>query len=77
MTQMSNAIALLEQATGVVIPVYFHADTDLDFGTALLHDTVHMFARELADPSLICLSVDGQGVPLTIAKHVASEFAYW
>ncbi|MCX6047184.1 MAG: hypothetical protein NT075_18930 [Chloroflexi bacterium] len=66
------ALTLLEQTTGVVIPVYFHADTDLDFGTALLGDTVHMFARELADPSMICLSVDGQGVPLTIAQRVAS-----
>lgn len=69
-----QALAILEHATGVVIPVYFHADTDPAFGTTLLRDTVHMFAREVADPQTICLAVDGQGLPVTIASRVAAEY---
>ena len=36
MTPISNTIAILEQATGVVIPSYFSADTDPLLGYALL-----------------------------------------
>ena len=74
MSSISNTIALLEQATGVVIPSYFSTDTDFAFGYALLCDTVRMLVREFAEPSQICVSVDGPGPALAIAAQVAQEF---
>jgi len=73
-TETSNAIAVLEHETGVVIPSYFSADTDPDFGYAILRDTVHMFVREVIDPSHICVSVDGPGPALEIAQRVSQEY---
>jgi hypothetical protein len=68
-----TTIETLEQATGVVLPVYFQPETELAWGQALLAATVQMFVREVADPASICLSVDGRGVSLAIAEAVASE----
>ncbi|MDQ3249568.1 MAG: hypothetical protein M3Q45_10250 [Chloroflexota bacterium] len=73
-TTAQAALTLLEHATGVVIPVYFHPDTDFALGAALLRDTVHLFARELADPGAICLSVDDAGVSLAIGEQIATEY---
>src|SRR5262245_50156755 len=65
---------ILEHATGVVLPVYFRPDTEPTYATALLRATVHMFAREVADPGAICLSVDGAGLSADIAGPVAAEY---
>lgn len=73
-SSVAAALTVLEAATGVVIPVYFHPAVDLEIGTALLRDTVHMFARELATPKAICLSVDGPGASWTIGARVAAEY---
>lgn len=70
---IEHAIATLEHATAVVIPVYFHPGTEIAQGLSILRPTVQMFARELADPSAICLSVDGPGPALQIAEVVAAE----
>jgi hypothetical protein len=67
------AIELLEQATGVVLPVYFRPESDPAYVTALLRATVQMFAREVADPAAICLSVDGGGLSQRVADTVAAE----
>jgi hypothetical protein len=70
-----SAIETLEQATGVVLPVYFRPDTDPAYAVALLGATVRMFVREIVDPAAICLSVDGSGLSLAVARQVASEYA--
>lgn len=69
-----TALQALEAATAVVIPVYFHGDTDPDFGYRLLAETVHAFAREVADPQAICLSVDGSPVGAQMAARVAAAY---
>src|SRR4026207_1585532 len=71
---LQSAIETLERATGVVLPVYFRPDTDPDYATALLSATVRMFVREVANPQAICLSVDGGGLSLEIARRVAADF---
>lgn len=70
---IQRAVEIVEHATGVAIPVYFRPETDAAYATALLRATVHMFVREVADPKAICLSVDGAGLSLDIARTVASE----
>src|SRR5262245_2249233 len=69
-----TTIKTLEQATGVVLPVYFRPETDPDYATALLGATVRMFVREVANPLAICLSVDGGGLSLAVASQVAGAF---
>ncbi len=69
-----SAIETLEHDTGVIIPVYFGRDTDIETGAALLRATVEMVAREVTDPQAICLSVDGHGPGLEIAGRVSTHF---
>lgn len=69
-----DAIDLLEQATGIVIPVYFRPTVDAHYATALLAATVRMVARELADPAAICLSADGGGLSQEVAQQVAAAY---
>lgn len=69
-----DAIRALEHQTGVVITVYFRQDAAPAWSIQLLRETVAMFAREVAAPSAICLSVDGPGIGVEIARQVASEF---
>ena len=66
------ALQALEEATAIVIPVYFQADSDPAFGYTLLGETVHAFVREVADPQAICLSVDGSPVGAAVAARVAA-----
>jgi hypothetical protein len=70
---VERAIDILEHATAVVIPVYFPLDTELEQGLSILRPTVQMFAREVAGPRAICLSVDGPGPALEIAQRVAAD----
>lgn len=71
---ISEAIRVLEHETGIVITVYFRQDADREWSAQLLRETVTMFRREVADPSAICLSADGPGVGVEIARQVAAEF---
>lgn len=71
---ISIALAALEKSTGVIIPVYFGANSDPDFSTLILGSTVQMFVREIADPQTLCLSVDGPGVAVDIARAVATQY---
>jgi hypothetical protein len=73
-TPAAHAIDLLEQHTGIVIPVYFRPDADPALGVAILSDTVRLFAREVRDPRSICLSVDGPGLAEDIARQVAAAY---
>ena len=69
-----TALQALQEATAIVIPVYFQPDSDPDFGDTLLGETVHAFVREVADPQAICLSVDGSPVGATVAARVAARY---
>lgn len=71
---VQRAIEIVEHATGVTIPAYFRPETDPMYAAALLRATVHMFARLVAEPKAICLSVDGAGLSLEVARTVASEY---
>ncbi|MBX3013993.1 MAG: hypothetical protein KF832_20905 [Caldilineaceae bacterium] len=68
------AVQALENATAIVIPVYFHHDTDPAFGYDLVAETVQLFVREVADPRAICLSVDGSPVGALVAERVAATY---
>ena len=74
MHEITAGLELLEHATGIVIPVYLRPDSDLTFGRELIDSTVRMFAREVADPAAICLSVDGPGPAGAIAQTVAATY---
>ena len=69
-----TALQALEQHTAIVIPVYFHAESDPDFGYTLLAETVHLFVREVDDPQAVCLSVDGSAVGAQVAERVAARY---
>lgn len=73
-TPIGKAIHALENATGIVIPVYFSANSDPVAFSALLGSTVQMFVREVNDPQNICLSVDGPGAAVAIASEVAATY---
>jgi Glycosyl transferase family 2 len=70
-----TALQALEEHTAIVIPVYFHAESDPDFCYALLAETVHLFVREVADPRAVCLSVDGSTMGAQVAARVAARYA--
>jgi hypothetical protein len=72
MSQIAASLHRLEHATGVVIPVYLPPDSDPAFARDLIGDTVHLFARQIADPAAIVLSVDGPGPATAIAQEVAA-----
>jgi hypothetical protein len=71
---VADALRILEHETGIVIPVYFRPADDREQGEAILRETVHMFAREVAEPCAICLSVDGSGPAVEIAASVAKQY---
>lgn len=71
---ISAALHALENETGIVIPVYFAADTDPAAARAILGSTVQMYVREVNDPQHICLSVDGAGPAVAIAGDVAAFY---
>ncbi|MFN8439383.1 MAG: hypothetical protein U0175_01340 [Caldilineaceae bacterium] len=73
-TSLARTVDLLEQATGVVIPTYFHAETDPQFAEDLLASTVQLFVREVADAQHICISADGPGLAAQVAERVASRY---
>ena len=72
--EIAQAIHSLEEATGVVIPVYMPATTDPTAAHSILSSTVQMFVREIQHPSHLCLSVDGPDAGAAIVNEVASHF---
>lgn len=70
-SELTAALHTVSHATGVVVSVYFRQDDDPDAGHDLVADTVAMYLHELADPAALCLSVDGPGPGVTIARRIA------
>ncbi|MEM7385907.1 MAG: hypothetical protein AAF514_13275 [Verrucomicrobiota bacterium] len=74
MTDLQSTLAILENQTGVVVPVFFSKGADLATSTGLLRDTVFGLCRELRDPARICLSVDGSPSAADACQALAKEF---
>jgi len=70
----SAAIHAMQHETGVVIPVYLPEGVNTARGAALLDDTVAAYCTEIANPRLVCLSVDGQGYGADIASKIARTY---
>lgn len=71
---IAATIDLLENHTGIVIPVYLPAHADPAMGLPIVRDTVHLAVRELHSPRAICLSADGLGPAATVAHHLADQY---
>lgn len=69
---LDECTALLHESTGVVIPVYLPQTIDIRHGRALLGDTAAAYCAQVADPALVCLSVDGQEHGAHVARQVAA-----
>jgi hypothetical protein len=69
----TRALAVTRERTGVVIPVYLPETIDSHQGEALLRETAASFCGQVADPSAICLSVDGELYGGEVAQRLARE----
>jgi len=68
-----ESLDALRSATGVIIPVFLPDKVDGIVARGLLRDTALALQREVADPSAICLSVDGPGPGVAAAEEIAEE----
>jgi hypothetical protein len=73
-TTFHESMEVLQHRTGVVIPVYLPDGVDAVQGEALLQDTVTSYCAQVAEPSNICLSVDGENFGARVARQLAAEF---
>lgn len=64
---------LLAHHTGVVIPVYLPEDIPVAQGEALLWDTVAGYVAQVADPAMVCLSVDGEAHGEVVVRQLQRE----
>lgn len=73
-----QSVAQLRHATGIVIPIYLRPSDSAPKGdsqaVALLRDTVVAVCQVVADPSVICLSVDGAAYGSEIVSALAREY---
>mgnify|MGYP006291820999 CR=1 FL=1 len=65
---------VLEQRTGVVIPVHLDDVDAGGHGRTLLADTVSACVSCVSDPGSICLSVDGERYGSDVARGIAQRF---
>ena len=72
--EIAHAIAALEAATGVVIPVYLPPTVQPAAARTILGSTVQMFVREVKEPARICLCVDGPDAGVAIVQEIAAHF---
>ena len=63
----------MHHRTGVVIPVYFPEGIDRDQGAGLLRDNVGLYCKQVADPSVICLTVDGKAHGEEVVEDLAKD----
>jgi hypothetical protein len=73
-TEQQVAANILKEETGVVIPVYLPTGIDTAQGERLLEDNVRLCCAQVDDPSLICLSVDGERFGAGVAERLAKEY---
>jgi len=68
-----DSLAVLRDATGVVIPVHLPADVKPALAQQVLGETARAFRREVGEPRAICLSVDGGEPARSAAETIAGE----
>jgi len=71
---MRHIINILENQTGIVMPLYLHPTADTELALTLLDDTVYAYVREINDPAHICLSVDGSPTALPLAEKMVADY---
>lgn len=64
---------VMQNQTGVVIPVYLPDRIDTQHAQALLRETAASYCAQLGDPSAVCLSVDGAPYGAQAAQKIAHE----
>ncbi|HHE71603.1 MAG TPA: hypothetical protein ENL34_04910 [Chloroflexi bacterium] len=69
----SRGLAVLRQATGVVIPVFVPPGVDAERAASLLADTVTACCSQVADPQQVCLGVDGADYGEGLARRIAQR----
>jgi len=69
-----RAYELMNEDTGVVVPVYFPPNVDTTRGETLLRDNVRAYLRQITEPTRLCLSIDGESNGGAIARRMASEY---
>ena len=68
-----SAAHIMHRQTGVVIPVYLPEGVDTDWGRVLLEDTAEAYCAQVADPAMVCLSVDGEPFGARVAEPLAKR----
>jgi hypothetical protein len=74
MTSSQKATDILKRQTGIVIPVYLPEEIDTARGERLLEENVELCCTQVSDPSLICLSVDGEAFGTDVAGRLAKTY---
>ena len=64
----------LAHETGIVIPVYVSASIDAQLAAMLVEDTVAGYCQLVADPSRVCISVDGPGTGEAVARRLSDVY---
>ncbi len=68
-----ETLARLRHNTGVVIPVYLPQGAD-SHDAVLLEETVAAYCAQVADPAVLCLSVDGVDCGADVAQRLSTEY---
>jgi hypothetical protein len=74
MPSSQKATEILKQQTVIVIPVYLPGEIDTARGERLLEDNVELCCAQVSDPSLICLSVDGEAFGTDVTRRLAKTY---
>ncbi len=69
-----DSIQIVQDTTGVVITLYAGTNIEFDAYEQLVDETVSMYIREVADPAVICLSVDGPGLAVEVAEKLVNRY---
>ncbi len=71
---ISECVKIVQNQTGVVIPVYLKNGADAALGKALLQDTTAAYCAQTRFPANVCLSVDGAQYGAQAAREIAVQF---
>ncbi len=63
----------MNKKTGIVIPVYLPDQIDRSLGEKLLEANVDLCCSQVADPSTVCLSVDGEDNGADVAERLGEK----
>jgi len=75
LTSFRDTLTVVRHHTGIVIPVYLPPGADRDPSLQLLRDTIGAYCAQVAEPSHVCLSVDGDLYGGDVVWQLADEFA--